>query len=85
VLILDEATSALDDATEGSVIDAVHRLGSEYTVMMIAHRVTTLQRCDIIYRLDHGRISEQGTFEEVLGVRQLPNVLLRRSDNETRR
>ncbi len=84
VLILDEATSALDDATEASVIDAVHRLGSEYTVMMIAHRVTTLQRCDIIYRLEEGQISQQGTFEEVLGVRQLPNLLLRRSENETR-
>jgi ABC-type bacteriocin/lantibiotic exporter with double-glycine peptidase domain len=85
VLILDEATSALDDATEASVIEAVHKLGSEYTVMMIAHRVTTLQRCDIIYRLAQGEISQQGTFEEVLGVRQLPNLPLRRSENETRR
>lgn len=84
VLILDEATSALDDATETSVIDAVHRLGTEYTVLMIAHRVTTLQRCDVIYRLDHGRIAEQGTFEEVLGVRQLPNVARRRSEHENR-
>ncbi|MFL6736055.1 MAG: ABC transporter ATP-binding protein [Sphingomonas sp.] len=85
VLILDEATSALDDATEASVIDAVHRLGGEYTVMMIAHRVTTLQRCDMIYRLAQGEIAQQGTFEEVLGVRQLPNLHLRRSENETRR
>jgi ATP-binding cassette subfamily B protein len=82
VLILDEATSALDDATEASVIDAVHRLGSEYTVLMIAHRVTTLQRCDIIYRLEHGRISEQGTFDEVLGVTQLPSRMRRRPDYE---
>ena len=83
VLILDEATSALDDATEASVIDAVHRLGSEYTVLMIAHRVTTLQRCDTIFRLERGRISEQGTFEEVLGVARLPNSLpRRRSENE---
>jgi ATP-binding cassette subfamily B protein len=83
VLILDEATSALDDATEASVIDAVHRLGSEYTVLMIAHRVTTLQRCDTIFRLERGRISEQGTFEEVLGVARLPNLLhRRRSENE---
>jgi ATP-binding cassette, subfamily B, bacterial PglK len=82
VLILDEATSALDDATEASVIDAVHRLGPEYTVLMIAHRVTTLQRCDIIYRLDHGRISEQGTFDEVLRVTRLPNLRHRRPENE---
>lgn len=83
LLVLDEATSALDDATEASVIDAVHRLGSEYTVLMIAHRVTTLQRCDIIFRLEKGQIAEQGTFEEVLGVRQLPNVR-RRTENESR-
>ena len=82
VLILDEATSALDDATEASVIDAVHRMGPEYTVLMIAQRVTTLQRCDIIYRIDHGRISEQGTFDEVLGVTQLPNLRRRRPENE---
>lgn len=83
VLILDEATSALDDATESSVIDAVHRLGHDYTVLMIAHRVTTLQRCDIIFRLEGGRIAEQGTFEEVLGVRQLPKLLRRQlSENE---
>lgn len=85
LLILDEATSALDDATEASVIEAVHRLGGEYTVLMIAHRVTTLQRCDIIFRLKHGRISEQGTFEEVLGVKQLPTLLRRLSENENRR
>jgi ABC-type multidrug transport system fused ATPase/permease subunit len=50
---------------------------------MIAHRVTTLQRCDIIFRLEKGQIAEQGTFEEVLGVRQLPNVR-RRTENESR-
>ena len=85
VLILDEATSALDDATEASVIDAVHRLGSDYTVVMIAHRVTTLQRCDIICRLEKGRVSKQGTFAEVLGVAQLPNMVRRRPDHEHRR
>ena len=84
VLILDEATSALDDATEASVIDAVHRLGADYTVLMIAHRVTTLQRCDMIYRLEQGRVAKQGTFAEVLGVAQLPNVLRRRPEHEYR-
>lgn len=84
VLILDEATSALDDATEVSVMDAVHRLGMEFTVLMIAHRVTTLQRCDIIYRLEKGGISERGTFEEILGVRQLANYPRRRSEHESR-
>src|SRR4029079_8826768 len=60
VLILDEATSALDDATEANIIDAVQRLGRRYTVLMIAHRTTTLRECDTIYRLDAGKLVESG-------------------------
>ena len=67
VLILDEATSALDDATEASVIRSVQRLGREYTVVMVAHRVTTLRECDTIYRLDRGLLCQSGTYDEVLG------------------
>ena len=69
VLILDEATSALDDATETNIIDSVQRLGPQYTVLMVAHRVTTLRECDVIYRLEQGCLVESGTFAEVLGVR----------------
>ena len=67
VLVLDEATSALDDSTEANVIEAVERLGDDYTIIMIAHRITTLRGCDIIYRLDSGRIVETGSYAEVLG------------------
>jgi ATP-binding cassette subfamily B protein len=67
VLILDEATSALDDATEASVIQAVQRLGREYTVVMVAHRITTLRQCDTIYRLDSGLLVQSGSYDEVLG------------------
>ena len=67
VLILDEATSALDDATEASVIQSVQRLGREYTVVMVAHRVTTLRQCDTIYRLDSGVLCQSGSYDEVLG------------------
>ena len=67
VLVLDEATSALDDETEASIIDAVHRLGDEYTVLMIAHRLTTLRGCDIVYRIDGGEVLEQGSFADVVG------------------
>lgn len=77
ILILDEATSALDDATEANVIQSVQRLGREYTVVMVAHRVTTLRECDIIYRVDHGCLVESGTFEQVLGAR--PPVKSRRA------
>lgn len=67
ILVLDEATSALDDSTEAHVIDAVERLGDEYTILMIAHRITTLRGCDTIYRLEHGHIVETGTYADVLG------------------
>jgi ATP-binding cassette subfamily B protein len=67
VLVLDEATSALDDSTEANVIEAVERLGDEYTILMIAHRITTLRSCDMIYRLDSGRIVESGSYAQVLG------------------
>lgn len=58
VLVLDEATSALDDATEARVIDAVEALGRDFTVLMIAHRLTSLKGCDVVYRLEHGRVVE---------------------------
>jgi ATP-binding cassette subfamily B protein len=67
VLILDEATSALDDATEESVVKALDALRGKYTVVMIAHRLTTLRHCDIVYRLERGRIEEQGSFAELIG------------------
>jgi ABC-type bacteriocin/lantibiotic exporter with double-glycine peptidase domain len=70
VLVLDEATSALDDATEASVIDSVNRLGDRYTVVMIAHRLTTLRECDVIYRLANGRIEGRGTYAELIGDRR---------------
>ena len=69
VLILDEATSALDDATEESVVEALDELRDKYTVMMIAHRLTTLRNCDTIYRLENGRIEEEGSFADLIGAR----------------
>jgi ATP-binding cassette subfamily B protein len=67
VLFLDEATSALDDDTEAAIMRSVQNLGPNYTVLMIAHRVTTLRGCDVIYRLDSGRLIDQGSYSEVIG------------------
>jgi ATP-binding cassette, subfamily B, bacterial PglK len=61
VLVFDEATSALDTATEQSVMDAIEGLGSDLTILIIAHRLTTVQRCDTIVELEHGRVVAQGT------------------------
>lgn len=66
VLILDEATSALDNMTEQAVMDAVHALGREITIILIAHRLSTVRECDRIYLLDKGRLAGQGTYEELL-------------------
>ena len=66
VLILDEATTALDNLTEQAVMDAVHALGHEITIILIAHRLSTVRECDRIYLLDKGRLANQGTYEELL-------------------
>ena len=55
VLVFDEATSALDNATEQSVMDAIEGLNRDLTILLIAHRLTTVRRCDTIVELEHGR------------------------------
>jgi ATP-binding cassette, subfamily B, bacterial PglK len=66
VLILDEATSALDNLTEQSVMKAVHNLGQDITVIMIAHRLSTVKECDTIFFLENGELTGQGSFDELL-------------------
>jgi ATP-binding cassette subfamily B protein len=65
VLVLDEATSALDNVTEQSVLDAINSLDRELTILLIAHRLTTVRRCDVIVELEHGAIVAQGSYEEL--------------------
>jgi ABC-type multidrug transport system fused ATPase/permease subunit len=65
VLILDEATSALDNITERAVMDAVNNLGHNITIILIAHRLSTVRQCDQIYLLENGQIKASGTFEEL--------------------
>ena len=66
VLLLDEATSALDTSTEQSVMDAIEGLDRNLTILMIAHRLTTVQRCDLIVELEGARVVAKGTYEELL-------------------
>lgn len=67
VLILDEATSALDGITEAAVMEALNTLPAGKTVIMIAHRFTTVKNCDLIYLVGDGRITDRGTYDELLG------------------
>ncbi len=66
VLIFDEATSALDNATEQSVMESIDGLSSDLTILIIAHRLSTVRRCDSIIELEHGRVVAQGTYEQLL-------------------
>ncbi|MDE0931449.1 MAG: ABC transporter ATP-binding protein, partial [Halioglobus sp.] len=66
VLVFDEATSALDNATEQSVMAAIEGLSNDLTILLIAHRLTTVRRCDTIVELEHGQVVAQGTYEQLL-------------------
>ena len=66
ILIMDEATSALDNVTEKYVVQAIDALRGEKTLIMIAHRLTTVQNCDTIYLMKEGEIIAQGTYSELL-------------------
>ncbi len=66
VLVFDEATSALDNATEQSVMNTIDGLDRELTILMIAHRLTTVQHCDMIVELEHGKVVAMGTYAELL-------------------
>ena len=67
VLILDEATSALDHETETQVMNAIHASGQNTTLIMIAHRLTTLEHCDQIIELEAGQIVRRGNYKEMVG------------------
>ena len=65
LLVLDEATSALDGATEASISEAVHNLKGGVTIVMIAHRLSTVRESDLIHYMEDGRILKSGTFDEI--------------------
>jgi len=65
VLILDEATSALDGITEKLIMDAIHDFSGKKTIIMIAHRLTTVKQCDSIFMISQGKVVDSGTFDEL--------------------
>lgn len=66
VLVLDEATSALDVATEREVMRSIAALHGRKTILIVAHRLSTVERCDRLYRIEHGRIVQEGPPSELL-------------------
>ena len=70
VLIMDEATSALDNVTERAVMDAVHNLGHAKTIILIAHRLSTVRGCDMIFMLERGQVVDAGSYDELLNTSQ---------------
>ena len=65
VLVLDEATSALDNKTEQAVVEAINNLSKKITIILIAHRLNTLKNCDIIFKLEKGKLVDQGPYNEI--------------------
>jgi len=67
VIIFDEATSALDDKTELKVIDNIFNLNPDITILIIAHRLTTLKKCNQVIELEEGKVLRTGTYKEIVG------------------
>ena len=71
ILLLDEPTSSIDSRTEAVILDALDRLMEGRTTFMVAHRLSTIREADQILVVNHGRIVESGTHEELLEQRGL--------------
>ena len=72
VIVLDEATSALDEDTEREIVESMREISRDRTMIVVAHRTSTLAHCSRLIRLKAGRIVQEGTFAEVIG--SLPNA-----------
>jgi ABC-type bacteriocin/lantibiotic exporter with double-glycine peptidase domain len=79
VLVLDEATSSLDNITENVIMEALHTLSHQKTIIMVAHRLSTVRECDKIFVMERGKVSDQGTYQDLI----LRNAIFRQLANET--
>ena len=70
LLILDEATNALDSLTEQVVMEAVHNVGKKITIILVAHRLSTVKKCDTIFLIEKGELKGQGNFEKLISTRK---------------
>jgi len=80
VLILDEATSALDGVTENAVMNAIRKLAGSKTIIMIAHRITTVKECDTIFVIEKGKIIANGSYDELITSSEQFRAIAKSSD-----
>jgi ATP-binding cassette subfamily C protein len=66
VLVMDEATSALDNVTEKEITRAIESFKGDRTIIMIAHRLTTVENCDMLYLMSNGEITDEGGYDELI-------------------
>ena len=66
VLVFDEATSSLDGITEKMIMEAIHQFSGKKTIILIAHRLKTVQKCDNLFFIDNGKVVDQGTYDEII-------------------
>ena len=65
IIIFDESTSSLDNISQAEITKSIHKLSGKHTVIIVAHRLSTIKNADKIYFLDNGKIIDNGTFEEL--------------------
>ena len=83
LLVLDEATSALDNATEREINAAIERLAGRMTMVVIAHRLSTVRHCDRLFFLSEGRLADVGTYDELLARNHDFQQMVRAADQTT--
>ena len=66
IYLFDEATSALDTESEKIVQDAINKISQQNTSLSIAHRISTIRDCDVIFVIDGGKVVEKGTFDQLM-------------------
>ena len=66
VLVFDEATSSLDGITEKTIMESIHHFGGNKTIIMIAHRLKTVQKCDQIFFINQGQVEDRGSYQKLL-------------------
>lgn len=75
IIILDEATSALDSITEKKFMDSLRKKRDDLTIVMVAHRLSTLESCDVIYEIEDGKVINSGTYDEMVKSSELFKTL----------